>query len=217
MKFRLLFWMRGKGRAGSSPRGTQHRLDLALEILLEPRARLRAPLRAPQQRYPFGGQRRQQQLVQAAVLVGDQLRGALVDRVELLGDRHAVGGELPAAELLQLLQARDADLEELIEVAAGDAQELQPLEQRHRFVERLVEHPLVELEERQFAVDVVLRSLEIRRVHRTATGCDPAQDDAAEPGSAPRRRHVSAGCYARHELRAGDRTSSEASRGRRRG
>ena len=29
MKFRLLFWMRGNGRAGSSTSGAQHRLDLA--------------------------------------------------------------------------------------------------------------------------------------------------------------------------------------------
>ena len=65
------------------------------------------------------------------------------------------------AELLQLLQARDADLEELVEVARGDAEELQPLEQRHGLVERLREHALVELEQRQLAVDVVIGRLEV--------------------------------------------------------
>src|SRR6516164_6142804 len=75
------------------------------------------------------------------------------------GDGHGIGGELTPAELLQLFQARYADLEELIQIAAGDTQEPQPLEQRHGLVERLVEHPLIELEERQFPVDVVLRCL----------------------------------------------------------
>ena len=60
---------------------------------------------------------------------------------------------------MQLLQAGDADLEELVEVAGGDAQEAQPLEQRQRLVERLREHALVELEQRQLAIDVVLRRL----------------------------------------------------------
>ena len=88
---------RDRGRAGS-----EHRLDLVLEVLLEPRARLRAPVRGPQQRHPLGGELRQQQLVQAAVLVGDQARGALVDRGELLGDatcrrRPAARRRAPAA------------------------------------------------------------------------------------------------------------------------
>src|SRR5204863_662463 len=94
---------------------------------------------------------------------------------QLLRDRQAIGRQLRAAELLQLLQARDPDLEELIEIAAGDAQELQPLEQRHRLIEGLVEHPLVELEERQFPVDVMLGRPEVRRIHRLRI---PAADDA---------------------------------------
>src|SRR5262249_60814154 len=91
--------------------------------------------------------------------------GALVNRVELLGDRHAVGGELTATELLQLLEARDPDLEELVQVAAGDAQKLQPLEQRHRFIECLIENALVELEKRQFPIDVMLRCFEVWGIH----------------------------------------------------
>ena len=68
----------------------------------------------------------------------------------------------PGAELQQLLEARDADLEELIEVARGDGQEAQPLEQRHGFIERLGQHALVELQQRQLAVDVEIRRLEVR-------------------------------------------------------
>src|SRR5256885_10243042 len=61
-----------------------------------------------------------------------------------------------------------SDLEELIEIAAADAQELQPLEQRHRLIERLIQNPLVELEERQFPVDVVLGRLEVRSEEHTS-------------------------------------------------
>src|SRR5207302_4752763 len=63
----------------------------------------------------------------------------------------------------------DANLEELIEIAAGGAEEPEPLEQRRRLIERLVEHPLIELEKRQLAIDVVLGCLEIRRIHRVLT------------------------------------------------
>ncbi len=74
---------------------------------------------------------------------------------------QGVRGELPRSELEQLLEAGDADLEEFIQVARGDAQEPQPLEQRHRLVERLGKDPLIELEKRQLAVDEVLRCLEV--------------------------------------------------------
>jgi len=55
-----------------------------------------------------------------------------------------------------LLDPRHADLEELVEVARHDAQEAQALEQRHRPVRRLRQHPALELQERQFAVDEVI-------------------------------------------------------------
>ena len=47
----------------------------------------------------------------------------------------------------------DADLEELVEVAADDAQEAQPLEQRNVRVLRQREDAPVEREQRQLAVD----------------------------------------------------------------
>src|SRR6478672_2592606 len=47
-----------------------------------------------------------------------------------------------------------ADLEKLVEVGAGDAQEAQPLEQRHRRVLRLRQHAEVEVELRELAVGV---------------------------------------------------------------
>jgi hypothetical protein len=182
MKFRLLFWMRGKGRAGSSPSG-EHRLHLALEVLLQPLVRLRAPVSGPQKRRALGGELRQQELVQAAVLVGDQARGALVDGRELLFQRQPVGGELAAAEFLQLLEARDPDLEELIQIAQEMHRNFSRSSKRHRLVERLVQYALVELQERQLAVDVVLRRLEVWRIHGSSSLAVLSSDGLPPHGS----------------------------------
>src|SRR5207253_8610472 len=52
---------------------------------------------------------------------------------------------------------RYPDLEELVQVGAEDRQELEPLEPRVRGVGGLFEHPRVELEPGQLAVEVVIR------------------------------------------------------------
>ena len=90
--------------------------------------------------------------------------------LQLLGDGQAVRAGLVRAELDALLEAGDADLEELVEVVRRDAQELEPLEQRDFLVERLCEHALVEFEQRQFAIDVVLGGAEIGLVHGARSG-----------------------------------------------
>ncbi len=80
-----------------------------------------------------------------------------MQRREQLLRRQGVRGELSRSQLEQLLETGHPDFEEFVEVCRGNAQETQPLQQRHRLVERLVQHPLVEFEERQLAVDVILR------------------------------------------------------------
>ena len=78
---------------------------------------------------------------------------------------------MPGFELL--LQARDAHLEELVEVAAEDREELRPLEQRERRVLGEREHARVELEQRQLAVEVAGRAgrgVVGVRVHRRMVG-----------------------------------------------
>src|SRR5581483_10097083 len=148
---------------------TQHRLHLVLEILLEPTPRLRRPVVAAEQRDLALRERRQQDLVEATILLGHEAGGALVNGRELLLERQAIGRERARAQLEQLLEAGDPDLEELIEIARGDTEEAQPLEQRHRLVEGLREHPAVELEEGQLAVEVEARRLEIGCVHAAST------------------------------------------------
>ena len=78
------------------------------------------------------------------------------DAGQLLGRRHAVRRRLERAPLQLPAQTRDADHEELVQVAAVDRQELDPLEQRVPRVARLLQHPAVEPQPAQLAVDVVL-------------------------------------------------------------
>ena len=91
------------------------------------------------------GERGTELVVEDAVLVGDERAGARVDRLELLGDRLAVGADSDGAPFLALLERGDADLEELIEVGGADREEAQALEVRYRRVLGEIEDPLVEL------------------------------------------------------------------------
>ena len=121
-------------------------------------------------------ERREDQLIQQLVLVLDQRQRAFVNRGQLLGHAHAVGPAAERAQLLALLQAGDANLEELVEVGAGDAEEADALEQRQRLVVNLREHALVEVEKRQLPIDVVLGSLEIHVEH----GGDAVSEEPGE-------------------------------------
>src|SRR5690606_8073056 len=85
------------------------------------------------------------------VLGPDQFRRAFVDAPQHGGRRQPVGRGGYGAEVLRVAHGGGADLEELVEIGAGDAQVAQPLEQRHRLVQRLGEHAEVEVQVRQFA------------------------------------------------------------------
>jgi hypothetical protein len=145
------------------PERRQHRQDLVVEIFLQPALLLGVPLdsrvqhadafarRAPgaassfQQRYwrldQFGG---------ASWIVAARFRE---------GVRRAARGRRTRA----VAHRGDADLEEFVEVGAGDAQEAQSLQQRHALILRLRQHAEIELELRQFAVDVQRRVAQVAR------------------------------------------------------
>ena len=114
----------------------------------------------------FLGKRRPDVNGDARVFDG-QLERPLSDGCKLVFGRAAVGRAGHPARLDLLAEARDADLEELVEVAREDRQELDPLEQRVANVTRLVEDPRVELEPRKLAVDVRERSPGPNRPPRT--------------------------------------------------
>ena len=109
-------------------------------------------------------------------------------------DRHLLDA---GAELLQ--DGGDAHHEELVEVGAGDGEELDALEQRMRRVLRLRQHALVERQPAQLAIDVQRRAAEVVR-DRGSTS--PAGRGAgAATASAARRlrgRRLTAAVGGRH-------------------
>ena len=90
---------------------------------------------------------------------------ASANGLQLLRNRQSVRSALHGARLQQFFQTGHADLEELIEVCARDAQKLHSLEQRNAMVLGLIQDPLIELQKREFAVDVELRCLQVGVVH----------------------------------------------------
>ena len=78
----------------------------------------------------------------------------LADHAELLMRGQAVGAPLRHRRLDLLVQPRDPDHEELVEVRVEDGEELDPLEQRPARVERFLEDPPVEGEPRDLPVEV---------------------------------------------------------------
>ena len=86
---------------------------------------------------------------------GDLL-GALADAAQLLARRQAVGGPHRQAHLVAALEPGDPHHVELVEVRGEDRQELGPLEQRQRRVRGQRQHPGVEVEPAQFAVEVAV-------------------------------------------------------------
>ena len=140
----------------------QHRPDLAREVggqvrlLLGRRAGRRASSRMPRLREPG-----RDVLAPGAVLLRHHRVRAGADGRELLGGGQPVGRRLGDVARQLLLEAGDADHEELVQVRRDDGQELEALGERHRRVARLLEHPFVEPQPGQLAVDEQLR---VRRI-----------------------------------------------------
>ena len=94
----------------------------------------------------------------------DQLVDPVADGAELVDEVEPVGGRGAQAGLELLHQARHPDLEELVEVLAEDGEELRPLEQRELAVLGQGQHPGVEFEPRQLAVEEPLGRVAQRRM-----------------------------------------------------
>jgi hypothetical protein len=135
----------------------QHRQQLAEEVGADPLALRRAPALAAREDDALQGERRQHHLVEQAVLLRDQRVRLAAHGFQHLGRGAGVGRRLGQAELDRLLQPRDADLEELVEVRGDDGDEAQALEQRHRLVRGLREHAPVEREQAELAVEELRR------------------------------------------------------------
>ena len=79
-------------------------------------------------------------------------RAALADAAQEVARADAVRPDGVDVLGRRLADARDPDLEELVEVAGGDRQELDALEERIRGVPGLFEHPAVEVEPGELAI-----------------------------------------------------------------
>ena len=146
----------GEGMARVERQRRQHGEDVALEVRPQLPLLLRREVVVGDDRDPFLLELGQQVVVPAAV---DEPAFALemgTDARQLLGRRHPVGRRLQCAAFELPHQARDANHEELVQVAAVDRQELDPLEQGMPGIARLLENPAVELEPAQLPVVVVL-------------------------------------------------------------
>ena len=107
-----------------------------------------------------------------------ELEGSLTGLRQGLGRRPAVAGALGHAGAHLLLETGDADHEELAQVGAHDAEELQTLEERVAPVARLVEDARLELEEAQLPVE------EERRVAQVGAGSFAGSSPSALAASA---------------------------------
>ena len=165
----------------------QHREDVEEEIVLQPLAvasRERGDVADDDPRlFELCAQR-----APAFLLRGDELGDPRADALELLDGREAVVGDFrhPGEHLPN--QAGDADHEEFVEIVGRNRQEAQPLEQRMTAVVRFLQHPAVEFQPRQLAVDEPLGRFEQsrRRVFGGGRcGLHPLRPPDARPGGPP--------------------------------
>ena len=145
------------------PHRRQHRQDLVGEVALDPRLLALVPVGALEQPNALALERGQEHLVQQPVLLRDERVSALADAAQRLGVGHAVRLAARDAMALLLAQPGHANLEELVEVRAADREEAHALEQRRRRVLGLLEDAGVELQLRQFPVQVQRRIAQVRR------------------------------------------------------
>ncbi len=140
--------------AGIERQRRQQREDVALEVRGQmPPDPIRV-LILIEERDAGLGERRPEEILPARRLIPHHLHGAVANRGQLLRDGQPVGRHLFEARALALAQRRHAHHEELVQVRADDREELDALEERMVIRDRLIEHPLVELEPAQLPIGV---------------------------------------------------------------
>ena len=131
----------------------QHREDSVVEPLGQDRPFLVVELAPADQLDAFGPQPGDDRVDELLLLLADELADDVADDGELLARQAAVGGRLGHAGGGLVEQARDAHLEELVEVAREDRQEPHLFEQRHIGVAGELQHARVEREPAELAVE----------------------------------------------------------------
>ena len=139
---------------GIQPDRRDDRGDFIAEITTHPSLELGRPVPAANEANLVLLQLRQQDIVEDRVLAIDVPMHQFADSRQRLMRLQTIGPGLFTGEGDLLLQARHADLEELVEVAGEDQQKLEPLEQRIGFIQCLLQHTDIELQLRQLAMDI---------------------------------------------------------------
>ena len=96
-------------------------------------------------------------LFQKIVLSGDQLVHQSLNGVERFRRRHAVRADVARLAFDLLFDAGDANLEKLVEIVAEDGHELDPLDQRLRWILRFFQNAAVKFEPAQLAINEIGR------------------------------------------------------------
>ena len=140
----------------------QQREDVVEEMILQP-----GPLRLGEvvavDQHDAGLRQDGAQIAPDRLLVGGKFGNRLVDEDELLGRRQAVGAAFGDAFADLRLDAGDADHEELIKVIGGNRQESHPLQRGMAGIDRLFEHPAVEMQPGKLTVNESLGARRDRR------------------------------------------------------
>ncbi len=155
----------GERPAGADAQRREDREDLLAEVSLDRlvgRARLGAADDADALLGQLGLDHSGELLGVATV----ELTDATVDPCQHLGGGEAVGAARVDPGIDLVVDAGDADHEELVEVGDEDRQELEPLDQRQRLVLGQLENPVVEVQPRELAVDVERRVAQIGHLAR---------------------------------------------------
>ena len=123
---------------GIEGRWAEHRHHFGVKVVLEPTALFVAPFVPPNEPNAGPGKLRNEIAVQYPVLFGDQLIRLVRQDPQHFRRRHGLRADGRRADRQALFQARDANLEKLVQVGGGDAQELEPFQQRDRLVPGLL-------------------------------------------------------------------------------
>ena len=133
-------------------------------MLPEPGFRIAGQIAHPRNKNIFFGKLAGQRPPDPLLMLQQQI-GALGDRLQLLRRGQTIGRSL--LDLLAILsdQSGEANHEKFIEIAAGNRQEAQPLEQRMGAVFRFLDHPLVEAQPTDFPVEIAFAAFFRRASH----------------------------------------------------
>lgn len=145
-------------------------MDVAPEHVGEVLPRLVVKARPAREPYATGCESGHDLVEEDPALARHELTDPLADRLECLDRAHAIGRAIPQACVHLVLQARNPDLEELVQAFGEYGQELDPLEQLYAIVLGEVEDPRSEVQPRQLAVHEPLLPLHVHVIH--ATGRD---------------------------------------------